>query len=252
MILMGGKTDIKLIVKTDHPIATYSADHIDPAGTMQDNTHHERFVLACEALYPGRRLYHLDLGCAGGGLVFDFISRGHISYGLDGSDYSQIIKRAEWATIPDNLFTADITEPFRFELNSLVASGYQRFDIITAWEVLEHISEKRLLSLLRNLRANLVPGGLFAASVALFVSGHWHITLKPREWWEELFANNGFTLVEGLFEIADFPRGSGNPSCGGDWDVVKNPNMGFHLVCKRKRLTSSTLLSKLIKLNYRG
>ena len=35
-------------LKTDHPVAIYSADHISPRGTLADNTRSPRFVRACE------------------------------------------------------------------------------------------------------------------------------------------------------------------------------------------------------------
>jgi hypothetical protein len=62
---------------------------------------------------------------------------------MEGSDYSLIRKRAEWATIPDSLFTCDITEPF-------VLAG-PLFYLVTAWEVMEHISQERLPGLCNNI-----------------------------------------------------------------------------------------------------
>ena len=51
----------------------------------------------------------LDIGCSGGGFVRDLLDDGHIAIGLEGSDYSKKSRRAEWAIIPDFLFTADVT-----------------------------------------------------------------------------------------------------------------------------------------------
>ena len=38
-------------------------------------------------LFPGRFIKVLDLGCAGGGMVHDFLDGGHVAVGLEGSDY---------------------------------------------------------------------------------------------------------------------------------------------------------------------
>jgi hypothetical protein len=56
----------------------------------------------------------MDLGCSGGGLVFDFLLRGHTAVGIEGSDFSQKSQRAEWRLLNQcNLLTADITKPFQ-------------------------------------------------------------------------------------------------------------------------------------------
>ena len=48
----------------------------------------------------------LDLGCSGGQLVIDYIDRGHLGIGLEGSNYSVINKRANWPKYHNkNLFT---------------------------------------------------------------------------------------------------------------------------------------------------
>ena len=41
------------------------------------------------------------------------LDAGGFAVGVEGSDYSQRHKRAEWATIPDHLFTTDATVPFQ-------------------------------------------------------------------------------------------------------------------------------------------
>lgn len=224
----------KLQIVTEHPISWDSADHRFPRGTRNDNTRHPRFVRKCAQLF-GRPVFHLDLGCAGGGLVWDFLLAGHTSYGVEGSDYSLARQRALWRVIPDRLFTADITKPFHF----VDAEGHRcRFDIVTAWEVLEHIPVDGLRGLFANLRENLADGGLFVGSVATFVDHDpetgvvWHVTVRPKEWWIEQFNNAGFQLVEGLFEPGDYVRGSGNPRAD-DWDAAAQPQLGFHLTVRR-------------------
>lgn len=223
-------------IKTDHPIAVKSDDHIYPRGTRNDNTRHPRFVHAAERAI-GKNLRVMELGCAGGGLVLDFLLAGHDAVGIEGSDYSAIWRRAEWATIPERLFTADITKPF----STFVDGEPQRFDLITAWEVLEHIRDDDIDGLFVNIRQHLAQNGIFCGSVATFedcdpVSGAvWHVTVKPYDWWVKRITDAGFEIVEGLFSTADFPRGSGNPRAIWDWDAASTPDMGFHICFRLKR-----------------
>jgi len=171
-------------VLTDFPIAYESFDHIEPKGTMNDNTHHKPFVDRVEELVGDRKIIFADFGCSGGGLVKDFIDRGHQAIGIEGSNYSQLNKRAEWATIPDHLFTSDITKPlFITDDNGMMGLC----DVITMWDVLDHIHEVDLGVLITNIRNNLKTQGLFVCSVATFADHPHHVTLKDKEWWINLF-----------------------------------------------------------------
>ena len=179
----------------------------------------------------------MELGCAGGGLVLDFVLSGHDAIGIDGSDYGRAWQRGEWGVIPHRLFTADITEPFTVRK----AGNLQKFDLITAWKVLEHIPDQSLDRLFENIRNHLTPDGLFCASVATFenydqTSGTaWHVTVKPREWWVGRVERAGFEVAEGRFMTTDFPRGSGNPRAN-DWDAALNPELGFHICLRLKAM----------------
>lgn len=195
-------------VLTDFPIAYESFDHLEPKGTMHDNTHHMPFVDRVEELAGDRKILFADFGCSGGGLVKDFIDKGHVAVGIEGSNYSQLHKRAEWATIPDNLFTADITKPL-FITDDNGTMGL--CDVITMWDVLEHIHEVDLGVLISNIRNNLKTQGLFVCSVATFEDHPHHVTLKDREWWINLFkkyklidAGDGFFGTQHMVRQSSF------------------------------------------------
>jgi cyclopropane fatty-acyl-phospholipid synthase-like methyltransferase len=187
----------------------------------------------------------MDLGCAGGGLVLDFLLRGHVSVGIEGSDLSLKERRAEWRVIPKHLFTADVTEPFHFEQEN---GTPVTFDLITAWELLEHLPEHRLPVFFRNVCRNLSPDGLFVASIATFedkdpnTGAIWHVTVKERAWWESTIKEAGLVVVNDVFDGKDYPRGSGNPRVGPlgrwDWDANRDPHLGFHL-CAQVRGTKN-------------
>ncbi len=218
---------------TDNPLAGGSADHLHPRGTANDDTRHPRFVRACEKHFNGV-IRHLDIGCAGGGLVWDFLLAGHRSVGLEGSDFPLVNQKAYWRVIPDNLFTADATEPYIFRDGEGTPA---EFDVITAWEVLEHIPETSIPGFFKNICVHLAPGGMFVCSIATFpdednsTGAVWHITVKPREWWVSIFQSNGLEVTGGQFGHHDFVRGSGNPRAH-DWDAIDNPELGFHLVAR--------------------
>lgn len=226
-------------VYTNDPIAYASDDHVYPRGTRNDNTRYPRFVRAAELTLDKKQLKVLDLGCAGGGMVLDFLLANHMAIGIEGSDYSAVWKRAEWGTIPGHLFTADITKPFRISSKEVA----EEFDLITAWEVLEHINEEELTGLFDNIRKHLSTDGIFCGSVATFEDSDastgaiYHVTIKSYDWWVNRIVNEGFEIVEGLFTIADFPRGSGNPRAM-DWNAKTNPELGFH-ICFRKKTTGN-------------
>ena len=179
------------------------------------------------------------LGLVFGGLVYDFLIKGHRSIGLEGSDYSQNALRASWRIIPEYLKTCDITKPFKVHDDN---SSQVEFDLITAWEVLEHIKKDDLPQLLKNITNHLGNDGMFVASVAQFedydplTGAQWHVTLESYEWWKRLFKDHGLVFISSPFLTGDYVRGSGNPYHDGDWNVIENPELGFHIVAKKSSL----------------
>ena len=207
------QSKIKLI--SEYPVAYESLDHLYPHGTIRDNTRYPRFVEKCEeVLGKDGNLSFLDLGCSGGGMVLEAALRGHISMGLEGSDSSKKEQRAEWRLLGDRLQTCDITKPFHL----IEQSGtVKKFDIITAWEVMEHIQEKDLPQMLENIKQHLSNQGYFIASIANWEdidpqSGiNWHVTLHEYDWWVKQFENAGFEVHNELFQPIDMARGTYNP-----------------------------------------
>lgn len=225
------ENDIRL--ETAHPLATSSDDYRCPRGAAQDNTRCPRFIKQCERIF-GRKIRLLDLGCAGGGLVWDALLLGHFAIGLEGSDYPMKNQRFAWRILPKHLFNCDITKPFKLREGKNGVGA--RFDVVSAWELLEHIPEMDIPTLLGNVREHLEKGGLFIASVATFEdydrknNAVYHVTVKPRQWWEARLREQGFVIEENIFEPLDFARGSGNGRS--DWSALRNPELGFHIVAR--------------------
>lgn len=187
-------------VMTQHPIALGSVDHLHPRGTKNDNSENAEFNRRLFALFP-RRPSVLDLGCSGGGFVRSIYEMGGIAIGIEGSDYSQKLGRAEWDRIPHLLFTADVSKPFFVIANGL---GLVTFDVVTMWEVLEHLTAGELELLNLNVHTHIRPGGYFIASINSgpdrFDGVDYHATVRPPAWWEEFFCSRGWRHRRDLFE----------------------------------------------------
>lgn len=219
-------TNFQLI--TNHPVAQSSIDHLFPHGTMQDDSRSPAFNSKLAELmawihgseYKPRLL---DIGCAGGGMVEDFYDMGWDAIGIEGSDYSKNLARASWGTIPDRLFTCDATKEFAIIAVEGIPDGdhvvpLEHFDVITAWEFLEHIAlGKDLDTLAMNIISHLRPGGLFICSVANYSYMHegqqYHPTVRPFDWWWGCMEAYGFvrqTEMEDNFNPDAWVRHSNN------------------------------------------
>lgn len=192
----------RIIVRAAREVAYESPDHLVPWGTRRDNSRQRRFNQKLYNLFAAgqRPIWVLDLGCSGGGFVKDCLDDGCMAVGLEGSDYSKKTKRAEWRTIPDFLFTADLTA--KFDVYGEFPAGESRlqFDVITAWEVMEHIHERDLAAVADNVKRHLRPGGLWIMSVALeddIIDGvNLHQTVQPKDWWLKKLASLGLHPVD--------------------------------------------------------
>lgn len=231
-------------VETKHPIATFSPDHMIPYGTKEDNSRNLRFNQKLnkkvfsyndENLDWLSRLYSgkiMDWGCAGGAFVKDCIDDGHHAIGLEGSDYSKKHNRAAWSCIPNHLFTCDITKPFQVTCYDCP----EIFDVITAWEFIEHIKEEDLEQVFINADNHLKKDGLWIMTVATHVDGPYHQTIRDPGWWFDLFKQCGWEQQEDLvnYFAPDWIRRPEYPVKIENGQYVDRKKNGFHVVLKRK------------------
>lgn len=209
-------------LKTDFPVALDSMDHQHPSGTMKDNSKWHPFNEKIYWLYRQKQVSVLDIGCAGGGMIEDFVNDGHIGVGLEGSDYSLKHQRASWKTIPHHLFTCDCRKPFQL----LFGNENMKFDIITAWEVMEHFAEKELDGVFANIINHLDDGGLLMVSIPAFEDGPRHRIVKNKRWWREKLKEYNFYEDESATKHIDkdFVRGYR------DWQGHPVPNGAGRLI----------------------
>ncbi len=109
----------------------------------------------------------LDIGCAAGFFLSVAQARGWRVHGVEPS--SAMAKHAS------QLLGIEI--PRAFVAEQYAANSYAA---VTLWEVIEHLPAP--LTMLRQLHAILVPGGVLALSTPN--TGHWHAQRYP-EWWSE-------------------------------------------------------------------
>ena len=183
--------------KSEGKLPEYSKDFTNPKGAAHDNNGSTYFTEAIDRVFNGKQINFLDLGCAGGQLVKDMFDCRHNAFGIEGSPVQRDDNRNNWAKIPKNLFVADITEKFRFyTYDENGQSTKILFDVISSWDVLEHIPEDRLPGLIENLRKNLKHDGFFVCGIADFPDEGYHVTLQNKEWWINLFEQHKMKLVE--------------------------------------------------------
>lgn len=221
-------------IETVKNIAVDSPDHIEPDSTYEGIVRKPLFVKACEKLIDKDRLNFLDIGCGAGGLVFDFIKRGHFAVGLDGSDACKQKDVGYWNYLK-HLHTCDVSETYKIldESNKRI-----QFDIVSMWEVFEHIQEEKCNSVLKNIHDHLSADGLFVGSISQqeYVNQEsgicYHVTLKSKSWWYEKFKKNKFKIVESQFKFVEYCRGVGD-SYQDLHNYDKEPHLGFHFVLQK-------------------
>lgn len=202
-------------VITDFPVAVDSPDHIYPQGTKNilGGPYYEwadgynPFVDEVVDYFKKPKLKVLDLGAASGYLVSDFLSRGCQTVGLEGSDWPIVNLVENWNNLHNkNLFTCDISKPFQI----LESEEQAKFDLINAWEVIEHIAPENLSTFADNVYKHLSDDGIFVFSLSPWFEPskvdkktnlHLSHEIKLKSQWEEIFKN--FEFVGPLSEKYD-------------------------------------------------
>ena len=188
----------EIMVECEAEIAQSSLDYKMPLGARQDNSSNKLFNEKLYRLYDNRWINLLDLGCSGGAFVREVIDDGHNAVGLEGSDYSKRHHRGAWRDIPDFLFTCDVTKPFSIYTYS--PKRLMSFDVVTAWEFMEHIEKRDIEPLINNVVRHMSPDGMWIMSISSVPSisngVDLHRTQEPKKWWIKKFAEFGLIYVD--------------------------------------------------------
>ena len=200
---------------TDFPVAIDSPDHIYPQGTKNNqggpyyewSSGHNPFVDEVVDYFKKPILRVLDLGAASGYLVSDFLRKGCQTVGLEGSNWPIINNVSNWKELKNkNLFTCDISKPFQLFESDKEA----KFDLINAWEVIEHIAPKDLATFADNVYKHLADDGIFVFSLSPWfepskinrkINLHLSYKINKKDQWREIF--NKFEFVGPLSEEHD-------------------------------------------------
>lgn len=189
-------------IKANKEIAEDSPDHLLPVGCINDN--YSSSVLIDEVLdyFKGKKITALDLGCAGGQFVVDFINRGHHAIGLEGS--SHVLNgqgQNNWNEYYNkNLFLCDITEEYQLYKNNRKL----KFDYIHSEEVFEHIAEDKIDIMFSQIKKHLKVDGICSFGISLIedtresdgVIYKLHQSVFPAEWWRSKLIENGFKILD--------------------------------------------------------
>ena len=231
----GGRREyppVTLIAEAE--LAVTSADHLVPDSTTEGVYRDTFFVKECMRSL-GNDLTTLDIGTGAGGIVYEFAKNGARSFGIEGSDHCKMNKIGYWSVLGDNLFTCDATRPFYFADDR----GRLAFDLITSWEVMEHIQESDIPGLLSNVHDNLSEKGWFVGSVSTIeYNGKdgtvYHVTIRDKEWWRDRFMRANLVMddTDDLINRRAFYRGNG-PRFQDIHNYFDSPSAGFHFTARR-------------------
>jgi len=151
--------------------------------TDEPNVNHA-FNEVCYRLFDSPTF--IDLGCAEGGYIKEVIDDGYFGIGVDGFPAFKNRGIEGWGKYPDHFFQLNFAKPMVVESEGIPL----KFDVVTAWEVAEHLFEDEIDTFIKNL-ANLVKDEGMVLLTVSARADRGHFTIRPMEWWAEKFRKNG-------------------------------------------------------------
>jgi 2-polyprenyl-3-methyl-5-hydroxy-6-metoxy-1,4-benzoquinol methylase len=181
---------------------------------MRDNSTNPAFIQEVQDFFKSDygldKIKFMDLGCSGGQLAVDFYKNGNVAVGLEGSDYSVKHQRANWPEYHNKmLFTCDVAKPYTVSMND----GQYECNMVTAWEVIEHIHPDSLNTFFTNISNHLENNGVFVGSISTnveIIEGHvLHQSVFSEADWYEKFPEilSGTNLVLYQYPFQNVVRG---------------------------------------------
>lgn len=189
-------------LETKKPIAIDSPDHLCPVGSISDNFSCVELIDEVINYFGDKKITALDLGCAGGQFVVDFINKGHDAIGLEGSSHSlNGAGKQNWDRyFNSNLFLCDLTEEYQLYKDNVPL----KVDYIHSEEVFEHIAEDKLDFFLQQIKKHLKEGGICSFGISVVedvriingVTYKLHQSVFPPNWWKNKLIQNGFSILD--------------------------------------------------------
>lgn len=227
-----------LKIKTDFELASDSPDYLAQQqknlklsfSAAEDNSTNKNFISKIEKYFYSKNKKQeellidvLDLGCGGGQLIVDFSYEMFVNYaiGLDGVAGS--LNRKNWLNQKNMFYNVDLSKDYTI-LNE--NNEIQKFDLITSWEMIEHLHPDSLETFFKNMLKHLKDDGIFLGSIALFpdvrdIYGHHqgmaeydktteqfilHQSVFPENFWKNEILKN--------YKIFEYPFKDSNYKCG--------------------------------------
>jgi SAM-dependent methyltransferase len=149
-------------------LAAFYSDVTDPfyVATEAERVRTFEEFLDCKEHYCHARGSLLDVGCYAGVFLDVAARRGYTVEGLELSRWAAGIARGRGHKVREGSI-------------DVLADIVQRYDTITAFDVLEHLADP--VSAARTIRSRLTPDGCFVATVPDM--GSWHARLLGRRHW---------------------------------------------------------------------
>lgn len=142
-----------------------------------------RIPIVCGAIYDVMGLEKedtiADFGCAIGDLVQGFLDLGLTAHGFEGSD--AVLR---YVMCPkENFFIADLRKPINDK-------GFVAYDLITCFEVAEHIEKQYTDEFVTNLCS--FSDQIVMSAAPPGQDGHGHVNCQPYSYWDKKFIDYGY------------------------------------------------------------
>ena len=176
----------KKIINIENP------EFLNPRGARYDgiSIDPKSFINKSKKFF-GKNYSHLDLGCGSGSLIYYSREENIDAVGIDNI-LDQKSKYAFWLSKYKNAYlNTDITKDFQIYSKEEDA----KFDLITLWEVFEHIEKQDLPILIKNIAKHMNKNSLLIGSVCTIRDENplkksvYHKTVENKDWWRPLQKN---------------------------------------------------------------
>lgn len=222
-----GKASIAEQIAEQYYATTASRSHQRDTG-WYEHASYQKLLRFSRWLPTDKNARILEIGCGCGEML----------YGLEKRDYKNLVGL--------DFCQEELDEAAHFVSAELVCDDAQKFlaettheyNLVIAYNVLEHFSKESLVEMLRNIHKSLKPGGALIAMVPNAVSPfsgtsrHWDITHElafTTNSWQQLSSLVGFDEVE-FRECGPVPHGVLSSVRFALWRTIRLFIKAYHMV----------------------